>query len=188
MNTIQFDKKCKCCPEFVCVRILDNCDDLKVGSIYLPSTSQANSRLAHCIIEDVGSEAHEKYGLNVGDYVMIDRLSTYVHTAPIALLKFNNVILKTNKDKSEFWPLKNMIFVEPDKHEAETNLGGIVVPNYAERLNTGTVTKMNCDAELNLGIEVGDKVLVTKGADVVQLGTTTLNIFKHDMIICKILD
>ena len=36
MTTIDFDKKLVCGPEFVAVRIVDNCEDLKVGSIWLP--------------------------------------------------------------------------------------------------------------------------------------------------------
>ena len=106
MNITKFDKKCKCCPDFVAVRILDNCDELKVGSIYLPSTSKLNERLARCIVEDVGTNAAEKYGICVGDYVYIDRLSTFAHTAPVALLKYENVIMKTNKDATEFYPAR----------------------------------------------------------------------------------
>ena len=189
MNQIQFDKKCKCGPEFVCVRILENCDELKVGSIWLPQSAEANSRLAHCIIEDVGHVAAEKYGLKTGDYVMIDRLSTFAHTAPVALLKFENVIVKTNKDKSDFWPLRNMVFVEPEKKEAFTMVGSIAVPTSAsDKLKVGTITKMDCDEDLKLGFKVGDKVLVTKGADVVELGEVTLHIFKHDMIVCSFED
>ena len=188
MNITKFDKKCKCCPEFVAVRIIDNCDDLKVGSIYLPSTSKLNERLAHCIIEDVGVTAAEKYGIAAGDYVYIDRLSTFAHTAPVALLRYENVIMKTNKDKTEFFPLKNMVFVEPDDKEHLTNVGGIYVPDYQDKLNIGTVTAENCTPETKLELKVGDKVLVTKGADVVFLGDKKIHIYKHDMIICKILD
>ena len=36
MTTIKFDKKLICGPEFVAVRIIENCDDIKVGSIWLP--------------------------------------------------------------------------------------------------------------------------------------------------------
>ena len=96
MNYTEFDKKCKCGPEFVCVRIIEKCDQLKVGNVWLPGNAAANGRLAHCIIEDVGSVSAEKYGLEVGDYVMIDRLATFSHTAPVALLKYENVIVKTN--------------------------------------------------------------------------------------------
>lgn len=188
MTHIEFDKKCKCGPKFVCVRILENCENLKVGNIWLPQSAGANGRLAHCIIEDVGHIAAENYGLKTGDYVLIDRLSTFAHTAPIALLKFENVIVKTNADKSDFWPLRNMVFVEPEKKEAIATIGNIAVPNYFEKLNVGTILKMNVDEDLKLGFKVGDKVLLTKGADVVELGTQTLHVFKHDMLICSIED
>ena len=186
MTTIEFDKKVVCGPEFVAVRILENCDELRVGTIWLPAMSESNARMAHCIIEDVGTKAAEEYGIKTGDYVMIDRLSTFAHTAPVAVLKYNNVICKTNADKSEFFPLRNMIFVEPDQKGEVTDVGGIAVANYAEKLNTGKITKMNCDEDKKLPFAVGDDVIVTKGADVMQLGDTTLHIFKHDMIICKV--
>lgn len=186
MNSITFDKKCKCGKEFVCVRILQNCEDLKVGNIWLPSNAEANNRLAHCIIEDVGQKAAEEYGLVVGDYVLIDRLSTFAHTKPVALLKFNNVILKTNKDMTDFWPLKNMVFVEPDKNDGVTMVGNIAVSNYADKLHTGKILKINCEKDQEFSD--GDTVLLVKGGDVVKLGTTTLHIYKYDMIVCSFED
>lgn len=188
MNVIKFDKKCTCGPEFVCVRIIENCDNLKVGNIYLPSTAESNARLAHCIIEDIGVEAAKTYGLKIGDYVMIDRLSTFAHTSPIALLRYNNVIMKTNSNKSEFWPLKNMVFVEPESKRDVEKIGRIFVTNYEDKLNIGTITKMNCEPELELPFKEGDKVLVTKGADVIKLGMIDIYIYKHDMLIAKIED
>ena len=188
MNITKFDKKCKCGPEFVCVRILSNCDTLKVGNIWISSDHAKNDRLAHAIVEDVGSKSKEEYGIEVGDYVLIDRLSTFAHTAPVALLKYNNVIVKTNADKSDFWPLKNMLFVEPETKDPVTDVGGIYVPNYQEKLNIGTVLKENVEADKNCPFKVGDKVLLVKGGDVVDLGDKQIHIFKHDMIICSIED
>src|SRR5574344_2705330 len=115
LNIIKFDKKVECATKYVAVRIIDNCDELKVGSIYLPSTASANDRLAHAVVESVGPEAADKYGLAVGDHVMIDRLSTFYRTYPVAMLAYNNVIVKTNEAGSEYFPLKGMLFVEPDK-------------------------------------------------------------------------
>lgn len=188
MNLIKFDKKCKCGPEFVCVRILDNCDELKIGNIYLPQMSAANQRLAHAVIEDVGIKAAEEYGVKTGDYVMIDRLSTFAHTFPIALLKYNNIIMKTDKDRTDYWPLRNMAFVELDQKDHVSDVGGIFVCNYADKLNIGTVTKTNFDPELVIDFKDGDKVLVTKGADEVEMGDRLIRIYKHDMLICKIED
>lgn len=187
MNIIKFDAKCKCGPEFVCVRIIENSDDLKIGSIYLPGSVGANSRLAHCVIEDVGEKAAEEYGIKVGDYVMIDRLSTFAHTAPVALLKYNNVIVKTDKDMLTYKPLRNMLFVEPDEKDGLTDVGnGIIVQNYQDKLNIGTITDMNVDEDKKCPFKVGDKVLVTKGADVVEVNGKQIHVFKHDMIICSI--
>ena len=188
MNYTEFDKKCKCGPEFVCVRIIEKCDQLKVGNVWLPGNAAANGRLAHCIIEDVGSVSAEKYGLEVGDYVMIDRLATFSHTAPVALLKYENVIVKTNADRSEFWPLKNMIFVEPDEKDPISKVGNIYVPGYQDKLNIGTIVKEALEDKEKFPFEVGQKVIVTKGADVVELGMTKIHIYKQDMIICTVED
>lgn len=186
MTTLEFDKKVICGPEFVALRILENCDTLKIGDIYVPNMTEENARLAFCIIENCGSKAAEEYGIKEGDYVMIDRLATFAHTAPVALVKYNNVICLTNKDRSEFKPLRNMLFVEPEDKEAVSQVGGVWVPGAFEKLNDGFITEMNCDAELNLPFTVGDKVLVTKGADVMDLGQQKVYIYKHDMIICTI--
>lgn len=189
MTTIEFDKKLKCGPEYVAVRIIENCEDLKVGSIWLPQAANANERLARAIVENVGSKAAEDYGIAVGDYVMIDRLSTFAHTAPVAALKYNNVICKTNADGSEFFPLKNMLFVEPEQREDMAEVNGIYVPgSYDGKLNLGTVVKMNCDSDLKLPFKVGDKVMLTKGADVVQVNQIKLHIYKHDMIVATVED
>lgn len=186
MTHIEFNKKLTCGPKFVAVRILENCEDLKIGNIYVSSNYSANGRLARAIVESVGTEAAEKYGISVGQYVMIDRLATFAHTAPVAALEYNSVICITNADGSEFWPLKDMIFVEENETGSVTNVGGIYVNDYAERLRTGTITKMNCSEELPFN--VNDKVLLTKGADNVSIGNKTLRIYKKDMIIAKIED
>ena len=108
MNTISFDKKVICGPEFVALRIIDNLNDMQLDGVWLPDTVEANNRLAHCIIENVGSKAAEEYGIKIGDYVMIDRLSTFAHTSPVCMCRYNNVICKTNKDRSEYHPLRSL--------------------------------------------------------------------------------
>ena len=47
---------------------------------------------------------------------------------------------------------------------------------------------MNCEDELNLHFKVNDRVLLTKGADVVQVNQSKLFIYKHDMIIATVED
>lgn len=188
MVTIQFDKKVKCGPEFVALRIIENCDELNVGGIYLADMVERNARLARCRVEDVGSKSSEEYGIKVGDYVMIDRLSTFAHTAPVCVCKYNNVICLTNEAGTEFKPLRNMLFVQPDEKDADSNVNGIYVRNYDQKLNIGTIVAENVDKDKNLPFAVNDKVIVTKGADVMELGDRTVYIYKHDMIVCKVED
>ena len=187
MDIIKFDEKVQCGPEFVALRLLDNCDDLKVGNIWLPQTAGANERLARCVIEDCGSKAAEEYGIKAGDYVMIDRLSTFAHTAPVCLVKYNNVICLTDENGESFKPLKGMLFVEPDQKDSVTNVGGVYVQDYDEKLNTGTVTASAVD-DAGYPFAVGDKVLVVKGGDQMVVGDKTVHIYKKDMLICKILE
>lgn len=188
MTTIEFDKKLTCGPEFVAVRIIENCEDLKIGNIWLPQTAEANGRLAFAKVENAGSTAFEEYGLKDGDYVMIDRLSTFAHTSPVAALKYNNVICLTDEKQTDYWPLKNMLFVEPEEKDDITKVNNIYVKGYADRLNIGTITKMNCEESLKLPFKVNDRVMLTKGADFVQFGEKKLYIYKHDMIVATIED
>jgi co-chaperonin GroES (HSP10) len=187
MNTIEFDKKVKCGPEFVALRIIDNGEQLKVGNIWMLDSSDANGRLAHCVIEDCGETAAKEYGLKAGDYVMIDRLSTFAHTAPVCVTRYNNVICLTDEKKTSFAPLRGMVFVEPDQKEEISNVGGVYVRDYDEKLNLGTVTDMNVEDE-GYPFKAGDRVMVTKGADAVEVGDRTLFIYKKDMLICKIIE
>lgn len=186
MTTIKFDKKLKCGNDFVAVEVLDVLNEAKIGNVYLPDSFGANTRLAHCKVEDVGARAKEKLGIEVGDYVMIDRLSTFAWTAPSAALKYDSVIMKTNADKSEYFPLKGMAFIEPDKKEDSTDVNGVLVVNYEKRLNLGTIIKKNFDKTNEYPFDVGDRVMLVKGGDEVNLGESKIYIYKKDMIVCTV--
>lgn len=188
MTTLQFDKKLVCGNDFVAVRVIENCENLKVGNIYLPSTSKANERLAHCQITDIGKHAAEIHGLKTGDYVLIDRLATFAWTAPTAALKYDSVICKTNAENTEHFPLKDTLFVEPDKKDDVTNVNGIYMAKYADRLNLGTVIKTGFEKSSEYPFEPGDRVMLVKGGDVVQLDSKVINIYKKDMIVCTVED
>lgn len=186
MTTIKFDKKLVCCTTYAAVRILDNGDEQKAGSIWLPESVKANGRLGFGIVESVGAEAAEEYGLAVGDYVLFDRLSTFAHTAPVAVLKCNNIICKTDAAKSKIVPLKNMLVVEPDKNDVTTNVDGVYVMGYAAKLNTGTVLSLDCPEDYP--VKVGDKIVLSKGADNIDFGEKRVCIYKHDMVVAKVLE
>ncbi len=188
MTTIQFDKKLKCGRDFVAVRVIDTQDTAKVGHVYLPDSYMNNGRLAHCQVEDAGEGAKEKLGIEAGDYVMVDRLATYAWTAPTAALKYDSVICKTNESKSEFFPLRDMLFVEPDAKDNATEVNGIVVLNYDKRLNLGTITKAGFEKSSEYPFGPGDHVMLVNGGDCVDFGATKVHIFKKDMIVCTVED
>lgn len=190
MNTVEFDEKVECGPEFVALRILDNLEDLQVGGVWLPDTVGENSRLARCVVEDVGSKAAAEYGLKAGDYVMIDRLSTFAHTAPVCMCRYNNVICLTDENGTDFRPLRNMLFVEMEDRDGVTDVGGVYVENYAGRLYVGRITAENIDEETKktCPFRAGDRVVMTKGPDEVTIGDRMLFIYKHDMIVCRVVE
>ena len=188
MTTIKFDKKLKCGADFVAVEVIDVLNEVKVGNLYLPDSFGANSRLAHCKVTDVGTSAKDKLGIEVGDYVMVDRLSTFAWTAPSAVLKYDSVIMKTDSTKSDYFPLKDCVFIEPDKKEDATEVNGVLVVNYDKRLNLGTIVKKNFDKEDSYPFDVGDKVMLVKGGDMVDLGDKKIYIYKKDMVICTVED
>jgi co-chaperonin GroES (HSP10) len=186
MTTIKFDKKLKCGNDFVAVTVIDTLDELKIGNIYISDSIAANNRLAFCKVDDVGVNAKDILGIEIGDYVMIDRLATFAWTAPSAALKYDSVICKTNADRTEFWPLKDVLFVEPDIKNDTTNVNGVFVTNYDKRLNTGTIVKMGFETNDEYPFNIGDKVMLVKGGDEVNLGKTKFFIYKKDMIVCTI--
>jgi len=147
MNTIEFKHEVKCGNDFIAVEIIDNAEELKYGNIFLPSSTGSNARLAFCQIKDIGQNAAEKTGCKTGDYVMIDRLSTFSHTAPIATLKYDSLICLANENGNEYFPLKDMMFVEPEDKDDITNVNGIYVQDFEGKLRLGKVIKTNFKAD-----------------------------------------
>jgi co-chaperonin GroES (HSP10) len=187
-NQIEFNKTCKACDEYVVLKTIDVADEMVVNGIILSNNAFGNDRLGHYQVLDIGKKAKEEYGVEVGDYVFADRLASYYHTYPIAVMKYNNLIVKTNKDKTEIHPLKNMVLVK-DERKSETNVGGIIITDYKKNINIGTVIEANISEDKQPQVfNVGDKVMLTKGADNVKINGEDYFIYKLDMIICKIED
>jgi hypothetical protein len=80
-----------------------------------------------------------------------------------------------------------MVFVIPDK-KSVSDVGGILVQNYAKDINTGRIVAINVEEGLDVPYGVGDTVLLSRGADNVQIGGQDFKIYKHDMLICKLVD
>lgn len=188
MTTLKFDKKLTCGNDFVAIEVIDTQDEIVAGGIYLPNGYMSNGRLAHGKVEDVGVGAKERLGIEVGDYVMVDRLATFAWTTPSAALKYDSIICKTNAKKTDFFPLKDMLFVEPDQKSDVTDVGGIAVVNYDKRLNLGTITKVGFEKSAAYPFGIGDKVMLVKGGDVIDVNDRHIYIYKKDMIVCTVED
>ena len=186
-GTIEFDKKCIPTSEYVVLRIINRNDKFNAGGIMLPSTAYSNDRLAFGKIEEVGKKAFEEYGVKKDDYVVFDRLATAYQTEPVAVIKYVNIIAKTNEENTTFSPLKNMVFVQ-DESDTTQNVGGILVNNYNKQLRIGKVVAINLDPEIEKDIpyKKGDTVMLSKGGDSFQVGDQHVFIYKHDMVVCKV--
>jgi co-chaperonin GroES (HSP10) len=185
MNEIEFNKKCIPSPEYVVLKVINRYDTMKVGEVLLPTSSFSNSRVGFYQVLAVGSTAEKYYGLKEGDYVVADRLAQCYKTKPIAVMKFTNIIAKTDSENKTFSPLKNMVFVK-DNPNKTTNVGGFLVSNYDKQLNIGVVVAMNLDDDIEVPFKVGDQVMIAKGGDSFTIGTEHIFIYKHDMIVCKV--
>jgi co-chaperonin GroES (HSP10) len=183
--TINFNKKCIPATDYVVLRVIDRNDNMKMGGILLSKNNFSNERLGFYQVEEVGENAHNEYGLEKGDYVVADRLAQCYPTEPICVMKYVNVIAKTNKDNSQYSPLKNMVFVK-DEVNTTQNINGILVNNYNKSLKIGEVVSMNISDDITVPYKKGDKVMLSKGGDSFQIGTEHVYIYKYDMIVAKV--
>ena len=188
---INFDKKVVCGPEYVALREMPKASEIKVGNLVLSNHSMANEKLAHYVIEDIGFVAAKEFGLKVGDYVLADKSASFYHSSPVALFKYTNVILKTNEDRTEFYPLKNSVFVSEDEYDKSMN--GFVINVNTDKIRTGKIIDMNIseDDYNDYPFKVGDHVMLVRTGDFVSMNSKTLQklwIFKPEMLICKLED
>lgn len=190
---VHFDQKVLPGPSYVALRFWNNKDSShseNVGGIYLADNSASNSRLANYVVEAVGEIAEAEYGLKVGDHVVADKAASFYHSEPIALMAYNNVILKANEDFTKYYPLKNKVLVEEDETKVE-NSGGIYLAVNPDTLRTGTIIDMNVvpakDSPCQTyPFKIGDHVMLVRKGDFVMAGTQKLWVFDPDQIICKL--
>lgn len=186
MTTVFFDEKCIPNNDYVVIRIIDNAELLKAGNIILSETAFENSKLAFGRIEAVGKNAAKEYLLKPGQYCLFDRLSTFYHTEPICVVKYNNVIVLTNHNRSEYYPVGGTIFVDETKKTYQDKKGVFVCATAEDQIHTGKIVQMNLREEDDFPFSIGDEVMLTKGADHVKMGTKTLFIYKPESIIVRI--
>jgi co-chaperonin GroES (HSP10) len=85
-----------------------------------------------------------------------------------------------------------MIFVTDNEEPDVKNVGGVfVTSSYDSKLHIGKIINTNISPENEFEkneLTIGSDVLLTKGADLLQVSTQKIRIYKKDMIICKVVN
>lgn len=191
MITNEFNKKCIPNIDNVVLRIVDNAKNVVLddSGLVLSESSFSNQKLSLCIVEDPGKTGAEKYDLKVGDYVLADRLASFYHTSPVCIMNYDNVIVKTNKDRSEIHPLKNLIFVEKIKAKASDDSGFVLNATDDFLIHYGKIVEINIDDSIDFPFSVGDIVIINRGArESITFNGKQILVYKPENIIAKVLD
>lgn len=115
---------------------------------------------------------------------MVDRLSTFGHTHPVAALRYDNVIAKTDADRTALHPLLGMVMVEDC--EVDSKVGQIYVPGYSDKLKTGKTVEANLTLECDIPIQAGSKVVLTKSSDLVEFGGKKYRFYREEDVVATI--
>ena len=193
---IHFDRDCEPANDIVVLRIIDN-DTLssKNSGFVIGDESLRNLRVGFAKIEKIGSLAKEKTGLDVGSWVFYDKLATFYHTEPIALLRYNALIMESNEEKSKYRALGGRCIVQEVVEEKES--GGFIIPT-SDEMKIGVIKSITPpyeDEDNTSNFKVGDKILLTKEeCDILHgfKGDSSLDpskpilIYKTDAILAKV--
>lgn len=195
---IHFEKDCEPASDIVVIRIIDS-DTLssKDKGFVIGDETLRNLRVGFAKIEKIGQEAKEKTGLDVGAYVFYDRLATFYHTEPVAMLRWNALIMESNLEKTKYRAMAGRCIVQEVSKEEEK--GGFIIPT-SDEMKIGVIKSITPPYTMNPDMypfKVGDKILLTKEeCDTLHgfKGDSELDpskpilIYKTDAIICKIND
>ena len=195
---IHFDMDCEPASDIVVLRIIDN-DTLssKSGGFVIGDDSLRNLRVGFAKIEKIGKEAKEKTGLDVGAYVFYDKLATFYHTEPVAMLRWNAIIMESNPEKTKYRAMTGRCIVQEVSKEEER--GGFIIPT-SDEMKIGVIKSITPPYTMNpdaYPFKVGDKILLTKEECDILHGfkddseldpSKPILIYKTDAIICKIND
>ena len=195
---IHFDKDCEPANDIVVLRIIDN-DTLssKSGGFVIGDDSLRNLRVGFAKIEKIGKEAKEKTGLDIGSWVFYDKLATFYHTEPIAMLRWNAIILESNPEKTKYKAMAGRCIVQEVSENEES--GGFIIPT-SDEMHIGVIKSITPPYTMNpdaYPFKVGDKILLTKEERDTLHGfkgdseldpSKPIYIYKTDAIICKIND
>ena len=196
---IHFDKDCEPASDIVVLKIIDG-DILssKDSGFVISDDSLRNLRVGFAQIEKIGKEAKEKTGLDVGAYVFYDKLATFYHTEPVALVRWNGLIMESNLEKTKYKAMAGRCIVQ-EVGLGNEEAGGFVIPT-SDEMKVGVIKSITPPyerAESTYPFKVGDKILLTKEERDTLHGfkgdssldpTKPILIYKTDAIICKIND
>lgn len=160
---IHFDKDCEPANDIVVLKVLDN-DTLssKGSGFIIGDDSLRNLRVGFYQIVKIGSMAKEKTGLDVGSYVFADKLASFYHTEPIALMRYNALIMESNAEKTKYRALGGRCIVQ--EVDAEKESGGFIIPT-SDEMKIGVIKSITPpyeDEDNASNFKVGDKILLTK--------------------------
>lgn len=195
---IHFDKDCEPASDIVVLKIIDG-DILssKNSGFVIGDDSLRNLRVGFAQIEKIGQEAKEKTGLDAGAYVFYDKLATFYHTEPIALVRWNALIMESNLEKTKYKAMAGRCIVQEDGLKKEET--GFIIPT-SDEMQIGVIKSITPPYTVNPDMypfKVGDKILLTKEERDTLHGfkgdseldpTKPIHIYKTDAIICKIND
>jgi co-chaperonin GroES (HSP10) len=172
----------------VALKVVDIGSFRTENGIIIPESAEINHRLGLYEVLSVGDEAAEEYGLKEGDYVYADRLSVFYDTSPICVMKFENIICLTDEKGVSLFPLKNMVFVDEIKKDdvyADED-SPLFIASKTQYVPIGIITEINIDKKKYPYIHVGDKIIMTQGADQCHIKGKHFRIYKPDMIIATV--
>lgn len=169
----------------------------KSSGFIIGDDSLRNLRVGFAQIIKIGEEAKKKTGLKEGSWAFYDKLSTFYHTEPVAILRYSGLIMESNAEKTNYRALGGRCIVQEVVEEKES--GGFIIPT-SDEMKIGVIKSITppYEGEDNASnFKVGDKILLTKEeCDILHgfKGDSELDpskpilIYKTDAIICKIND
>lgn len=204
MATIYFDREdCEPADDVVVLRTIDAdvLSSAKSGFV-VGDDSLRNLRVGFYRILKIGKLAKEMTGLDAGAYVYADKLAAFYHTSPVALMRYNALIMESNEDRTKYRALGGRCIVqEVDDGRTKTDVGsGFVIPS-SDEMKIGVIKSITPPYKGEIdnasGFKVGDRILLTKDEhDTLHgfRGDSSLDpskpvlIYRTDAIIAKIGD
>lgn len=169
----------------------------KSSGFIIGDDSLRNLRVGFAQIIKIGEEAKLKTGLKEGSWAFYDKLSTFYHTEPVAILRYSGLIMESNLEKTKYRAMAGRCIVQEVGDKGDDS--GFIIPS-SDELKIGVIKSITPPYTMNpdaYPFKVGDKILLTKDERDTLNGfkgdkeldpSKPIYIYKTDAIICKIND